>query len=105
MKSSLVTVASVIAAPSLVGAFAFARNTHTLPDSQVLAPFEFKLEGATSPAAAAQSMYIGVGTASPRDLGKLLLLGVCNNEVDVLNRYAEALRLTRFHNNGEAFTY
>lgn len=105
MKSLLVTVASVASAIGLVGAFAFARNTYTAPDGQVLAPFEFRPEGATSPELAAQAKSLGVATASPRDFGQHVLLGVCNNEVDVLNRYAESLRLTQFSHDGETFTY
>jgi hypothetical protein len=105
MRSRLVTVGCVVAAIGLIGAFALARNAYTAPDGQVLAPFEFRPEGATSPETAAQAMFLGVATASPRDFGKHVLLGVCNNEVDVLNRYAESLRLTPFSHNAEAFTY
>ena len=50
-------------------------------------------------------MFRGVATASPKEFGKHLLLGVCNNEVDVLNRYAESLHLTRFSHNAEALTF
>lgn len=105
MRNRLVTVACVAAAIGLVGAFAFAHQAYTAPDGQLLAPFEFRPEGATSPEAAAQVLFLGVATASPRDFGKHVLLGVCNNEVDVLNRYAESLHLTPFSHNGEAFTY
>ncbi len=105
MKSRPVTVAFVVTAIGLAGAIAFARHTTISPEGQVLAPFEFRPEGATNPEAAAQALILGVATASPRDFGKHLLLGVCNNEVDVLNRYAESLQLTRFSNDGETFTY
>lgn len=81
MRIRLVTVACVVGAIGLVGAFAFARNAYTAPDGQVLAPFECRPEGATSPETAAQAMFLGVATASPRDFGKHVLLGVCNNEV------------------------
>lgn len=105
MKRHLVTVACAVAAIGFVGVFAFPYSASTAPSGQSLAPFVFRPEGATSPEAAAQAMFLGVATASPRDFGKHLLLGACNNEVDVLNRYAESLRLTRFSHQGEAFTY
>ena len=105
MRSRLVAVACVVATIGLVGAFGFARNAYTAPDGQMLAPFEFRPEGATSPETAAQAMFLGVATASPRDFGQHVLLGVCNNEVSVLNRYAESLHVTRFSNNAGAFTY
>ncbi len=106
MKRRLVPIITFVAAAvGLVGAFAFARNSHTAPDGQVLAPLEFKPEAATSPEIAAQAMFRGVATASPREFGKHLLLGACNNEVDVLNRYAESLHLTRFSINAEALTF
>ena len=105
MKSRLVAVAIVATAIGFVGVFAFARNTYTAPDGQVMTPFQFRPEGATSPETAAQAMYLGVATASPRDFGQHVLLGVCNNEFDVLNRYAESLHLTQFSHDGKTFTY
>ena len=105
MKSRLVTVVCVVAAVGLVGAFAFARNTYTSPDSQVLAPFEFAPEAAPNAETAAQTMFLGVATASPRDFGRHLLMGVCNNEVDVLQRFAESLHVTQFSRDDASFTY
>ncbi|WP_345319157.1 hypothetical protein [Novipirellula rosea] len=105
MKCRLVTVACVVSVIGLAGAIAFACHTTNSPEGQVLAPFEFRPEGAPNPEAAAKAMILGVATASPRDFGKHVLLGVCNNEVDVLNRYAESLRATRFSHGGEQFTY
>ena len=105
MKSRLVTVTGVVAAIGVVGAFAFARNTYTSTDGQVLAPFEFKPEAAPDPVTAAQSMFLGVATASPREFGRHLLMGVCNNEVDVLCRFAESLHVTQFIHDGTSFTY
>ena len=105
MKSRLVTVTCVVAAICLVGAFAFARNTYTSPDGQVLAPFEFRPEAAPNPETAAQTMFLGVATASPREFGRHVLMGVCNNEVDVLRRFAESLHVTQFSHDGASFTY
>lgn len=105
MKRRLVTITFVVAAIGLDGAFAFAHNVHTAPVGQSLAPFEFKPEAATSPETASQAMFRGVATASPRKFGKHMLLGVCNNEVDGLNRYAESLHLTQFSNSDEALTF
>jgi hypothetical protein len=105
MKSRLVAVVCVVAAIGLVGAFAFARNTYTSPDGQVLARFEFAPEAAPNPETAAQTMFLGVATASPRNFGRHLLLGVCNNEVDVLQRFAESLHVTQFRHDDTSFTY
>lgn len=105
MKCRLVPITFVAAAIGLVGAFAFARNSHTESQGQVLAPLEFKPEAAASPETAAQAMFRGVATPSLREFGKHLLLGVCNNEFDVVDRYAESLHLTRFSNDAEAITF
>ena len=105
MKNRLVTVVCVVAAIGLAGAFAFALNTYTSPDGQVLAPFEFRREAASTPEAAAQSLFLGVATASPRDFVQHLLLGVCYNEIDVLQDFAESMHATQFRHDDEAFAY
>lgn len=105
MTNRRVTVVCVVAAVGFVSAFAYALNSPASLTDQVLAPFEFKREAAPTPEIAAQSLFLGVATASPRDFVKHLLLGVCNNEVDVLQRFAESLHATQFSHDGETFTY
>ena len=88
-----------------VGAFAYAVTAPTAHPDQVLAPFEFRREAAPTPEIAAQSLFLGVATASPRDFVQHLLLGVCNNEIDTLQRFAESLHATQFSHDGKTFTY
>ncbi len=72
---------------------------------QVLKPFEFRREAASTPEMAAQAMFLGVATASPQDFVKHLLLGACNNEVDVLRTFAESLHETPIRHEGETSTW
>jgi hypothetical protein len=72
---------------------------------QVLEPFEFRREAASTPEMAAQAMFLGVATASPQDFVKHLLLGVCHNEVDVLRTFAESLHVTPIRHEGETSTW
>lgn len=87
------------------GAMAHALNKPDKTTVQGLAPFEFEQAAAPTPDAAAQSLFLGVATASPRDFVKHLLLGVCQNEIDLLQDFAESMHVTRFNRDGEAFTY
>ena len=105
MKNRLVTVVCVVTAIGFVGAFAYALNRPTSRTDQVLAPFEFRREAAPTPETAAQSLFLGVATASPKDFVQHLLLGVCNNEIDTLQRFGESLHATQFSHDGETFTY
>ena len=72
---------------------------------QVLQPFEFRREAASTPEMAAQAMFLGVATASPREFVKHLLVGVCHNEVDVLRTFAESLHETPIRHEGETSTW
>lgn len=105
MKNRLVTFVCVVAAIGCVCGFAYAFNSPTSRTEQVLAPFEFRRDAAPTPEAAAQSLFLGVATASPRDFVQHLLLGVCYNEIDVLQDFAEAMHATQFSHDDEAFTY
>ena len=105
MKNSLVAVTCVVFASSLVGVLAFARSSYTSFDGQTLAPFKFAPEAAVRTETAAETMFLGIATASPRDFGRHLLLGVCNNEVDVLQRFAESLHVTQFIHEDASFNY
>lgn len=105
MRSRMIKAACVVAAIGLVGAAAYAINTPTPHTDQMLAPFKFEREAAATSDLAAQSLFLGIGTASPRDFVQHLLLGVCNNEVDVLQRFAESLHKTQFRHNDKALTY
>lgn len=105
MKSRLATVVFIVTAIIFAGAFAYALNRPASHTDQVLAAFEFKREAAPTPEVAAQRLFLGVSTASPRDFVKHLLLGVCYNEIDVLQDFAEAMHVTQFRNDDRAFTY
>lgn len=105
MKSRLATVVCIVVAIGFVGSFACALDQTSSRTDQVLAPFEFRREAAPTPEMAARSLFLGVATASPQDFVQHLLLGVCNNEIDTLQRFAEALHATPFRHEGEAFTY
>ncbi len=105
VKNRLFTFACVVAAIGFVSAFAFALNSPTSHTDQVLAPFEFRREAAHTAEIAAQSLFLGVATSSPKDFVQHLLLGVCNNEIDTLQRFAESLHATQFSHDGETFTY
>lgn len=105
MKTRLITVGCIVAAIGCVGAFAYAFNDRTSRKDQILAPFEFRLEPALTPEIAAQSMFLGVATSSPIDFVQHVLVGVCENEIDMLQNFAESLHATKFSHDGEAFTY
>lgn len=49
-------------------------------------------------------MFRACALESPRDFVQHLLLGVCDNEVDTLQKFAECLHTARFHTGGESFT-
>ncbi len=105
MKIRLVTFVCVLTAVGSVCAIAYAFNSPTSRTAQVLAPFEFRSDAAPTQEAAAQSLFLGVATASPRDFVQHLLLGVCYSEIDVLQDFAEAMHATQFSHGDEAFTY
>ena len=73
MKNRLVTFVCVVTAIGFVGAFAYALNSPASHTDLVLAPFEFRREAAPTPEVAAQSLFLGVATASPRDFVPHLL--------------------------------
>lgn len=103
MKSRLVTF--VVTAIGSVCAFAYAFNSPTSRTVQPLTPFEFKRDAAPTAESAARSLFLGVATASPREFVQHLLLGGCDNEIDVLQDFAEAMHATQFSHDGEGFTY
>lgn len=106
MKTRLVTFACVVAIIGSVCAFAYAFNNLNSRTGQVLLDqFEFRRNAAPTTEAAAQSLFLGIDTASPRDFFQHLQLGVCNNATDVLQDFAEAMHTTQFNHNDESFTY
>lgn len=104
MQIRLITSVSVVIAVGFVVAIGFALDTSSSRAGQVLAPFEFRPGPARTPEIAAQAMFLGVATASPKDYMQHVLIGVCENEIDLLQNFAESFHATRFSHDGETFT-
>lgn len=105
MYPRVVTWVCGLAALGLLSVWADAWRSAMIGTEQVLEPFEFRREAASTPEMAAQAMFLGVATASPQDFVKHLLLGVCHNEVDVLRTFAESLHVTPIRHEGETSTW
>lgn len=79
----------------------------TTPEAGIdpaLPPFEFRRTGAASPEAAAETLYRGVATESPKHFVQHLCLGVCDGPIATLGKFAEALHRTDFRHGEESFT-
>lgn len=105
MYPRIVTWVCGLASIGLMGVWLDAWRSAMTNTEQVLEPFEFRREAASTPEMAARAMFLGVATASPQDFVKHLLLGACNNEVDVLCTFAESLHVTPILHEGDTLTW
>ena len=79
-------------------------STTTASDPRLPA-FEFVLESASSAEEAANALFIGCATHSPKHFVKHLSLATCEGPVDTLQNFAECMHKTEFRSRGESFTY
>jgi len=105
VRNRIVVFASGVAVTGFIAAIAYGLNTSDTSKNPTLAPFEFNREAADSPEAAARTLFRGVSTESPKHFVQHLLLGVCDNSIDTLQKFAECLHETEFTHDGESFTF
>ena len=105
MKRCLAAVTCVVVAAGFVTALAYGLNTPIQDVNPSLAPFEFHREAAATPEAAARSLFRGISAESPKHFVQHLLLGVCDNSIDTLQKFAESLHKTEFTHDGNSFTF
>ncbi|MEM6692908.1 MAG: hypothetical protein AAF664_26000 [Planctomycetota bacterium] len=98
-------IATFVVAAGCVAAVAYGLNTKVKTEPARLAPFEFHRNAADTPEDAARSLFRGVSTESPKDFVEHLLLGVCDNSIDTLQKFAESLHATAFMHDGESFNF
>jgi len=94
-----------VIATVVVSVLVYGCNTPTQSSQISLAPFEFHRQAAATPELAARSLFRGVATESPSDFVQHLLLGVCDGSIDTLQKFAESLHTTKFHHDGDSFTF
>lgn len=104
MKRHIATAVCVVVATGFVAAIAYGLDTTGTGSKPSLPAFEFHREPATSPEAAARTLFRGVSTESPKRFVQHLLLGVCDGSVDTLRKFAESLHETKFSHKGKSFT-
>lgn len=105
MNKNLASLGCVVVATGFVAAIAHGFNTPAASVNPSLAPFMFQRAPAASAEAAAQSLFRGVSTESPKDFVQNLLIGVCDNSIDTLQKFAESLHVTKFTHDGDSFTF
>ncbi|MEM6471587.1 MAG: hypothetical protein AAF802_18655 [Planctomycetota bacterium] len=70
-----------------------------------LPSFVFRREAADTPETAAMSMFRGVSSESPKHFVQHVLLGVCDGSIDTLQKFAEALHMTKFDHDDESLNF
>lgn len=100
-----VAILGCLVATGFVVAFAIGPDAPASTENTVLAPFEFHREAAASPEVAASVLFEGLSRESPRHFVQHLLVGVCDNSIDTLQKFAESLHRTKFTHDGESFTF
>lgn len=105
MKRLLAVLACFVTSTGLIAALAYGLNTPAPSPNTSLAAFEFHRKAASSPEAAAEILFRGVATESPQHFVQHLLLGVCDNNIDTLQKFAESLHETKFNHEGDSFTF
>jgi hypothetical protein len=105
MKRCFATVPCVVVAIGFATALAYGLNTPVKNEASPFAPFEFRRTAADTPEDAARSLFRGVSTESPKRFVQHLLLGVCDNSIDTLQKFAESLHTTEFVHDGDSFTF